>query len=102
MGLINEFVSLTLEKKASIHHLVEFKDDFKLGKDTYHTLKEKSHTFYLARTEMNWTVFLKDAYIGEELIEKIPLLVFKEKLFSYSCLKQGDPKTPGASSCRET
>jgi len=40
VGLIHDFVSLTLEKKASIHHLVEFKDDFKLGKDTYHTLKE--------------------------------------------------------------
>lgn len=92
VGLIHEFVSLTLEKKASIHHLVEFKDDFKLGKDTYHTLKEQSRTFYLAGTEMNWTVFLKDAYRGEELIEKSPLVVFKEKLFSYGCLKQGDPK----------
>lgn len=92
VGLIHEFVSLTIEKKASIHHLVEFKDDFKLGKDTYHTLKEQSRTFYLAGTEMNWTVFLKDAYRGEVLIEKDPLVVFKEKLFSYGNLKQADPK----------
>lgn len=92
VGLIHEFLSLTLEKKASIHHLVEFKDDFKLGKDTYHTLKEQSRTFYLAGTEMNWTLFLKDAYRGEELIEKDPLVVFKEKLFSYGYLKHRDPK----------
>jgi hypothetical protein len=41
---------------------------------------------------MNWTVFLKDANRGEELIAKDPLMVFKENLFSYGYLKQGDPK----------
>ncbi|GLJ11891.1 hypothetical protein SUGI_0179510 [Cryptomeria japonica] len=71
--LIHEFVSLTLEKKASIHHLAEFKDEFRLAKDTCQLLKEQHRTFYLAGTEMNWTVFLKDAYIGEHLIEKDPL-----------------------------
>eukprot|EP01018_Ginkgo_biloba_P004997 Gb_01344 [translate_table: standard] len=92
VGLIHEFVSLTLEKKASIHLLAEFKDEFKLTTDTYHLLLKQSRTFYLAGTEMNWTVFLKDAYRGEELIEKNPLVVFKEKLFNYGYLKQGNPK----------
>eukprot|EP01018_Ginkgo_biloba_P004996 Gb_41689 [translate_table: standard] len=92
VGLIHEFVSLTLEKKVSIHHLAEFKDEFKLTKDTYHLLLKQSRTFYLAGTEMNWTVFLKDTYRGEELIEKNPFVVFKEKLFNYGYLKQGNPK----------
>ncbi|KAH9298514.1 hypothetical protein KI387_030196, partial [Taxus chinensis] len=88
--LIHEFVSLTLEKKASIHHLVEFKDEFRLAKDTRQLLQEQQRTFYLAGTEMNWTVFLKDAYREEELIEKDPMVVFKEKLFGYGSFKQGD------------
>ncbi|XP_077213425.1 ubiquitin carboxyl-terminal hydrolase family protein [Tasmannia lanceolata] len=89
VGLVHEFLNLTLEKRASIHHIVEFKEEFNLTKHTYHMLLKQPNTFYLAGTEMNWTVFLRDAY-GEDgvLIDKDPQVVFNEKLYRYSCMKE--------------
>ncbi|GAV92942.1 PORR domain-containing protein, partial [Cephalotus follicularis] len=65
VGVVHEFLRLTLEKRASIHHIVEFKEEFSLTRQTYQMLKKQPQTFYLAGTEMNWDVFLKDAYDGD-------------------------------------
>lgn len=85
VGLIHELLNLTLEKRASIHHIVEFKEEFSLTKHTYQMLLKQPRTFYLAGTEMNWVVFLRDGY-GEngELINKDPQVVFNEKLYEYA------------------
>lgn len=89
VGVIHEFLSLTLEKRASIHHIVEFKDEFSLTKHTYQMLLKQPRTFYLAGTEMNWVVFLKDAYDENgKLIEKDPQVLFNEKLYSYAEMQQ--------------
>ncbi|XAR62148.1 hypothetical protein NMG60_11016786 [Bertholletia excelsa] len=89
VGVLHEFLSLTLEKRASIHHIVEFKEEFTLTKHTYQMLLKQPQTFYLAGTEMNWVVFLRDAY-GEdgELIHKDPQVVFGEKLRKYAQMKE--------------
>ena len=80
---------MTLEKRASIHHIVEFKEEFCLTKHTYHMLLRQPKTFYLAGTEMNWAVFLKDAYDENGvLIKKDPQVVFNEKLYKYAQLKE--------------
>lgn len=88
MGLIHEFLSLTLEKRAYIHNIVEFKEEFCLTKHTYQMLLKQPRTFYLAGTEMNWSVFLKDAY-GEDgiLLNKDPQVLFNEKLYRYADMK---------------
>lgn len=85
VGVLHEFLSLTLEKRASIHHIVEFKEELCLTKHTYQMLLKQPRTFYLAGTEMNWVVFLKDAY-GEDgvLINKDPQVVFNDKLYRYA------------------
>lgn len=90
VGVLHEFLSLTLEKKASIHHIVEFKEEFSLTKHTYQMLLKQPRTFYLAGTEMNWVVFLKDAYNEEngDLIEKDPQVVFNEKLRRYAQMQK--------------
>ncbi|XP_021740228.1 uncharacterized protein LOC110706598 [Chenopodium quinoa] len=85
VGVIHEFLSLTLEKKASIHHIVEFKEEFSLTKHTYQMLKKQPRTFYLAGTEMNWVVFLKDGYDENgNLIQKDPQVVFNERLYRFA------------------
>lgn len=88
VGILHEFLSLTLEKRASIHHIVEFKEEFNLTKHTYQMLQKQPRAFYLAGTEMNWTVFLRDGY-GDDgvLIEKDPQLLFNEKLYRYATMK---------------
>lgn len=89
VGLLHEFLSLTLEQRASIHHIVEFKEEFSLTKHTYQMLLKQPRTFYLAGTEMNWVVFLKDAYDENGvLINKDPQVVFNEKLYKYAELQE--------------
>ncbi|XP_076938420.1 protein WHAT'S THIS FACTOR 1, chloroplastic-like [Bidens hawaiensis] len=85
VGVIHEFLNLTLEKRASIHHIVEFKEELSLTKHTYAMLLKQPRSFYLAGTEMNWAVFLKDAY-GEDgvLMNKDPQVVFNEKLCEFA------------------
>ncbi|CAI0446220.1 unnamed protein product [Linum tenue] len=91
VGVVYEFLSLTLEKRASIHHIVEFKDEFSLTKHTYDMLKKQPRTFYLAGTEMNWVVFLKDAYDEKgNLTDKDPQVLFNEKLCQYAEMKKGE------------
>nr|GMD91262.1 protein ROOT PRIMORDIUM DEFECTIVE 1 [Ipomoea batatas] len=89
VGLIHEFLSLTLEKRAYIHNIVEFKDEFCLTKHTYQMLLKQPRTFYLGGTEMNWCVFLRDGY-GEDgnLINKDPQVVFDEKLYRYADMQE--------------
>ncbi|KAK9134248.1 hypothetical protein Syun_013578 [Stephania yunnanensis] len=89
LGVLHEFLNLTLEKRASIHHIVEFKEEFSLTKHTYQMLSKQPRTFYLAGTEMNWAVFLRDGYGDNgELIEKDPQVVFNEKLYRYAMMNR--------------
>ncbi|KAJ7965724.1 protein ROOT PRIMORDIUM DEFECTIVE 1 [Quillaja saponaria] len=96
VGLLHEFLSLTLEKMASIHHIVEFKEELSLTKHTYQMLLKQHKTFYLAGTEMNWVVFLKDAY-GEngDLIRKDSQMIFNEKLYKYAQMQKMEPDLLG-------
>lgn len=92
VGVLHEFLSLTLEKRASIHHIVEFKEEFSLTKHTYQMLLKQPRTFYLAGTEMNWVVFLKDAYDESGvLIRKDPQVLFNEKLYKYAGMSSVEP-----------
>ncbi|GAV88576.1 PORR domain-containing protein [Cephalotus follicularis] len=91
VGVVHEFLRLTLEKRASIHHIVEFKEEFSLTRETYQMLKKQPQTFYLAGTEMNWDVFLKDTYDGDGvLIVKDPQVVFNDRLRTYAQMQEGE------------
>ncbi|XP_021836049.2 protein WHAT'S THIS FACTOR 1 homolog, chloroplastic-like [Spinacia oleracea] len=91
VGIIHEFLSLTLEKKGSIHHIVEFKEEFSLTKHTYQMLKKQSRAFYLAGTEMNWVVFLNDGYDEDgNLIQKDPQVDFNERLYKFAQMQHPD------------
>ncbi|XXG61204.1 hypothetical protein AAC387_Pa04g2918 [Persea americana] len=88
VGVLHEFLSLTLEMRASIHHIVEFKEEFNLTKHTYQMLVKQPRAFHLAGTEMNWTVFLRDGYGDDGVLkEKDPQVVFNERLYRYATMK---------------
>ncbi|GFP86262.1 protein root primordium defective 1 [Phtheirospermum japonicum] len=91
VGVVHEFLSLTLEKRAYIHNIVEFKEELSLARQTYGMLLKQDRTFYLAGTEMNWCVFLKDAY-GEdgEIVDKDPQVVFNEKVYKYADMRESE------------
>ncbi|KAF0913791.1 hypothetical protein E2562_024879 [Oryza meyeriana var. granulata] len=91
VGVVHEFLSQTLEKRALIHHIFEFKEELGLTRHMYASLRKQNRAFYLAGTEMNWAVFLRDAY-GDDgaLKEKDPLVLFNEKLQRYACMTKMD------------
>lgn len=92
VGVLHELLNLTLEKRASIHHIVEFKEEFSLTRHTYQMLLKQPRTFYLAGTEMNWAVFLKDAYDENGVLKhKDPQVVFNEKLYKFAQMREKEP-----------
>jgi hypothetical protein len=92
VGVLHELLNLTLEKRASIHHIVEFKEEFSLTKHTYQMLLKQPRTFYLAGTEMNWVVFLKGAYDENGVLKhKDPQVVFNEKLYKFAQMREMEP-----------
>lgn len=89
VGIVHEFLSLTLEKRAYIHNIVDFKEEFSLTKHTYQMLLKQPQTFYLAGTQMNWCVFLKAGYGDDgELVDKDPQVVFNEKLYKHADVQE--------------
>lgn len=88
VGAFHEFLSLTLEKRASIHHIVEFKEEFNLTKHTHQMLVRQPRAFHLVGTEMNWTVFLRDGYGDDGVLKEKDLqVVFNERLYRYATMK---------------
>uniref|UniRef100_A0A6P3Z1E8 protein WHAT'S THIS FACTOR 1 homolog n=1 Tax=Ziziphus jujuba TaxID=326968 RepID=A0A6P3Z1E8_ZIZJJ len=85
LGMLHEFLSLTIEKKAYMHHIVELRNELSLSKNVYQMVLKQPRKFYVAGTVKNWVVFLKDAYDENgRLIKKDPQVVFNEKLYSYA------------------
>lgn len=91
VGVVHELLSLTLEKRAYIHNIVDFKEEYSLTKHTYQMLEKQPRAFYLGGTQMNWCVFLKDGY-GEdgEVIHKDPHLLFNDKLYKYADTQESE------------
>ncbi|GJN33718.1 hypothetical protein PR202_gb22341 [Eleusine coracana subsp. coracana] len=87
VGVVHEFLSLTLEKRALIHHIFEFKEELGLTRHMHDSLRKQNRAFYLAGTEMNWALFLRDAYDDNGVLkEKDPIVLFNEKLQRYACM----------------
>lgn len=79
VGLVHELLSLTLWKKASILKLGHFRREFCLPEKLNVLLLKHPGIFYVSNKYQIYTVLLREAYSGSELIEKDPLVIVKEK-----------------------
>lgn len=79
VGLVHELLSLTLWKKASILKLGHFRREFALPEKLNILLLKHPGIFYVSNKYQIYTVLLREAYEGSELIDKDPLVVVKEK-----------------------
>lgn len=79
VGLVHELLSLTLWKKASIVKLDHFRREFCLPERLNVLLLKHPGIFYVSNKYQIYTVLLREAYSGSELIEKDPLVIVKEK-----------------------
>ena len=79
ISLVHELLSLTLWKKLSIVKLGHFRREFGLPEKLNVLLLKHPGIFYVSNRYQIYTVLLREAYNGSELIDKDPLLVVKEK-----------------------
>jgi len=79
VGLVHELLSLTLWKKASIVKLGHFKREFLLPDRLNVFLLKHPGIFYVSNKYKIYTVLLREAYVGSQLVDKDPLVVVKEK-----------------------
>lgn len=78
-GLVHEFLSLTLWKKASIVKLGHFAKEFALPEKLNVFLLRHPGIFYVSNKYQIYTVLLREGYTSSELIDKDPQVVVKEK-----------------------
>ncbi|CAH9078564.1 unnamed protein product [Cuscuta europaea] len=79
VGLVHELLSLSLWKKASIVKFGHFRREFSMPEKLNILLLKHPGIFYVSNRYQIYTVLLREAYNGSELIEKDPLVVVKEK-----------------------
>ncbi|KAG6389113.1 hypothetical protein SASPL_150572 [Salvia splendens] len=79
VALVHELLSMTLWKKLSISKLGHFKREFGFPEKLNVLLLKHPGIFYVSNKYKIYTVLLREAYNGSELIEKDPLVVVKNK-----------------------
>ncbi|XVE95687.1 hypothetical protein REPUB_Repub02eG0120100 [Reevesia pubescens] len=79
VGIVHELLSLTLWRKLSIVKLVHFKREFTLPEKLNVLLLKHPGIFYVSNKYQIYTVLLKEAYNGSELVHMDPLVNVKNK-----------------------
>lgn len=88
VGVVHEFLSLTLEKRTRIDFLTHFRHEYKFSQRLYHMLVRHPEMFYVCKKGYRDSVFLTEAYKGSDVIEKDPLLVAQEFLSDLAISKR--------------
>ncbi|XP_059666664.1 protein WHAT'S THIS FACTOR 1 homolog, chloroplastic [Cornus florida] len=79
VAVLHELLSLTMEKRMTSAQLGAFHMEFRLPARLLLCLIKYHGIFYITNKGARSTVFLKESYDGTNLIEKCPLLVFRDK-----------------------
>ncbi|KAF2285053.1 hypothetical protein GH714_037605 [Hevea brasiliensis] len=82
VAIMHELLSFTIEKRLVTDHLTHFRREFVMPQKLMRLLLKHFGIFYVSERGKRFSVFLNEAYEGQELIEKGPLVVWKEKLLS--------------------
>ncbi|TQE12914.1 hypothetical protein C1H46_001560 [Malus baccata] len=82
VAIMHELLSFTVEKRLVTDHLTHFRRELVMPQKLMRLLLKHFGIFYVSERGKRFSVFLKEAYKGSELIEKCPLVVWKEKVQS--------------------
>lgn len=80
VAIMHEILSFTLEKRLVTDHLTHFRREFVMPQKLMRLLLKHFGIFYVSERGKRFSVFLTEAYEGSELIEKCPLVLWKEKV----------------------
>uniref|UniRef100_A0A5B7B8C8 PORR domain-containing protein n=2 Tax=Davidia involucrata TaxID=16924 RepID=A0A5B7B8C8_DAVIN len=84
VAVLHELLSLTMEKRMTSAQLDAFHSELRLPARLLLCLIKHHGIFYITNKGAKSTVLLKEAYDGPNLIDKCPLLVFRDKFVALS------------------
>ena len=82
VAVMHELLSFTIEKRLVTDHLTHFRWELMMPQKLMRLLLKHFGIFYVSERGKRFSVFLTEAYEGSELIEKGPLVLWKEKVLS--------------------
>ncbi|KAH7655375.1 Plant organelle RNA recognition domain-containing protein [Dioscorea alata] len=80
VAVMHEILSFTLEKRLVTDFLTHFRWEFVMPQKLMRLFLKHYGIFYVSERGKRLSVFLTEAYEGCELIEKSPLVLWKEKI----------------------
>lgn len=80
VAVLHEMLSFTLEKRLVTDHLTHFRREFRLPQKLMRLFLRHFGIFYVSEKGTRFNVFLTTAYDGSELIQKSPLVLWKDKV----------------------
>ncbi|GAA0142292.1 hypothetical protein LIER_03225 [Lithospermum erythrorhizon] len=84
IGVLHELFSLTMEKRLTSAQVEAFHWEYRLPAKLLLCLIKHHGIFYITNKGARSTVFLKEAYDGSNLINKCPLLAFRDRFIALS------------------
>ncbi|KAF4399544.1 hypothetical protein G4B88_022627 [Cannabis sativa] len=85
IAVMHELLSFTIEKRlVTTDHLTHFRREFVMPQKLMRLLLKHFGIFYVSERGKRFSVFLTEAYEGTELKEKCPLVLWKEKVQSFT------------------
>ncbi|XP_038900141.1 protein WHAT'S THIS FACTOR 1 homolog, chloroplastic isoform X1 [Benincasa hispida] len=82
VAVMHELLSFTMEKRLVTDHLTHFRRELVMPQKLMRLLLKHIGIFYVSERGKRFSVFLTEAYEGPELIDKCPLVLWKEKVLS--------------------
>ncbi|KAL9234186.1 hypothetical protein vseg_009084 [Gypsophila vaccaria] len=82
VAVMHELLSFTLEKRLVTDHLTHFRREMVMPQKLMRLLLKHFGIFYVSERGKRFHVFLNEAYEGSELVEKSPLVLWREKVHS--------------------
>lgn len=83
IAVMHELLSFMIEKRLVTDHLTHFRREFVMPQKLMRLLLKHFGIFYVSERGRRFSVFLNEAYEGSELIEKHPLVIWREKVESF-------------------
>ncbi|GAB2218855.1 hypothetical protein Droror1_Dr00002087 [Drosera rotundifolia] len=80
VGILHEFLSLTIEKMIEVDKLVHFRKDLGMVVNFRELLLKHPGIFYISTKGPNQTVFLREAYSKGCLVEPNPIYTVRKKM----------------------
>ncbi|KAI3674804.1 hypothetical protein L2E82_51920 [Cichorium intybus] len=93
VGVLHEVFSLTMEKRLTSAQLDAFHLELRLPARLLLCLIKHHGLFYITNKGAKSIVFLKEGYDGSRLVDKCPLLMFRDKFVALSGRRDIEPSS---------